>query len=118
MAFQARTHERGFVRFGEDGVEGRIDVAIGDAAGAKFTRDAKTSLAAGLGVLACVIESVAGVIEVVLLAETGDHRRDKACIFRAELKVLAHFMDGVRAAHKGAESSGVELLFGGEFLRR
>src|ERR1700722_17626861 len=35
-AFQARTDQRGFVRFGKDGFEGRVDVAVWDATGAKF----------------------------------------------------------------------------------
>jgi hypothetical protein len=116
-ALEARADERGFVRFGEDGVERGFDVAVGNAAGAQFARDAKTPLAARLRVRASVVEGVAGVVEIVVLAQPGDDGRNEFGIFGAAAEVFAHFMDGVRAAHERAQGGGVKLLLGGEFAR-
>ena len=64
-AGQARADQTRFVGFGEDGVHGGFDVAIGDAAGAQFAGDAEASLAAQLGVLGCEVQSVFGVVEII-----------------------------------------------------
>jgi hypothetical protein len=114
-ALEAGADESGFVGVGEDGGEGGVDVNVGDAATAEFTSDAETSLAAGLGVVAGVFEGVTGVVEVVEFAETGDHWRDEVFSFGAALEIFFHFMDGESAAHEGALSGHVELVFGAEF---
>jgi len=116
-ALEARADEHGFVCLGEDGVKGGFDVAVGDAARAQLAGDAKASLAAGLRVLAGVVEGVAGVVEIFMLAQPGDDGRDEFEVFGAAVEVFAHFMDGVRAAHERAERGGVKLLLGREFAR-
>src|ERR1700693_6083174 len=61
-AFYAHANQSGFVRFSEDGFEGRVDVAVRNTAGAKFAGDAEAALAAQFRVLAGVIERVASII--------------------------------------------------------
>ncbi len=68
-ALQAEAHGSGLICFGEDGVERRVDMAIGHAASAQFARDAKASLFAQLRMLSRVVERVAIVIEVLLFAQ-------------------------------------------------
>jgi len=46
LAAQARANQCGFVCLSENGVERCFDVAVGNATGAQFARDAETSLAA------------------------------------------------------------------------
>ena len=118
MTLEPGADRCGFVGLREDGFEGRIDVVIGNAAGAEFAGDAETSLAAGIGVLARVVEGVAGVVEVALFAEAGDHAINVSFVFGAASEILAHFVDGVRAAHQGAKGGGVKLLLAGDFARR
>src|SRR5215472_5152214 len=72
LAFDAPAKESRFVSLCEDGIESGLDVPIRDTAGTQFARDAETSLATRVGVLAGVFERVAGVIEIVLLAEARD----------------------------------------------
>lgn len=118
MALEARANGRGLVRFGEDCFESGVDVAIRNAASAEFAGDAKTSLATRIGVLASVVKGVAGVVEVALFAEAGDYAVDVIFAVRTTCKILAHFVNRVRAAHEGAKGSGVKLLLGRKLARR
>src|SRR5271154_7116779 len=102
-ALQAGADESGFVGFGKNGVKRGIDVTVRHAAGAKIARDAETSLAPGLRVLARVIERVAGVLEITSFAETGDDGCDKFGVFGAALEIFPHFVNRVSAARQGAE---------------
>ena len=72
FAVETRANERGFVRIGKDCGERCVDVFIGDTAASQLARDAVTSLAAALCVMAGVFEGVASVVEVVQFAEAGD----------------------------------------------
>ena len=76
MALEAGADGCGFVSLREDGVERGFDVAIGNAAGAELAGNAEAPLAARVGVLAGVIEGVAGVVEIVLFAQARDHAID------------------------------------------
>ena len=113
-AGEARADERGFVGFGEDGIHRGFDVAVGDTACAQFASDAETSLAAKLGVLRGVVQSVLGVVEIVEFAEARDYGGDEVFIFGAALEMFFHFGDGMGAAHQGALRGHVELGFGEE----
>lgn len=83
--FQAAADERCFVGFGKDCVQSSFDVAIRDAATAKFAGDAEPPLAAQLRVVAGVIESVAGIVEIVEFAEASDDRGDEFFVVDAAL---------------------------------
>src|SRR5579863_4820749 len=83
MALDARASGCGFVGFGEDGFQRRFDVAIGNAAGAKFAGNAEAPLTARIGVLAGEVEGVAGIVEIILLTEARDHTVDVFFIFSA-----------------------------------
>src|ERR1700735_928280 len=67
-AFNPRANQRGFVGFGEDGLQGCVDGAAGNTARSQFTGDAKATLTAQFCVLIRVIERVAGVVEIFQLA--------------------------------------------------
>ena len=71
-AFQACADQTGFVRLGEDGFESGVNIAVRNAAGAKFAGDAEASLAAQFSMLVGIIQSVARVVEIVKFAESGD----------------------------------------------
>jgi hypothetical protein len=114
-ALEAGPDERGFVGLGEDGVERSFDVAIRDTTGAEVTSDPVASLTAQAGVVTSVLESVARVIEIIQLTETGNHRGNQVFVFGAAVEVLLHLVNRVRAAHQGALRGHVELVFGGEF---
>jgi hypothetical protein len=67
---------------------------------------------ARIGVPAGEVEGVAGIVEIILLAEARDHAVNVFFIFSAAFEILAHFVNRMRAAHQGAESGGVKLTFG------
>src|SRR5262249_5812702 len=116
VAFEAFAQERSFVRVAENRVEGCFDVMIGDAAGAKFPRDAETALSAGLGVLPRVVGSEFRVVEVILFAKTRDNGPDGVLLLDKTLEVLLHFVNGVRAAHQGSQRRSVEFFAGDDFV--
>jgi len=109
-ALQAGADEFGFGSIGEHGLKGGVDVTIGHAAGTQLASDTETSLAASVGALAGKFKRVAGVIEIVVLAEPGDDLRDGVFVFRAALEIGTHFVDGMGAAHERAKSGGVQIL--------
>ena len=117
LALQARADERGFVGFGENGIERGFDVAVRDAADAELAGDAETSLAAGLRVAAGIVESEFSIVEIILLSEACYDRSDEIFLLGAALEILLHFMNGVRAAHQCTQSGGVEILLSGELAR-
>ena len=78
-------------------------MVVGKAASAEFTGNTETSLTSRIGVLAGVIQGVAGIVEVALFAQAGDHAINVILGFGAASEVLAHFVDRVRAAHQGAK---------------
>ena len=117
MAFEALADEGGFVCVGEDGIEGGFDVAVGDAASAEFSRDAESSLAAGLRVLASIIERELCVVEVILFAEARNYGCDGFFVLGAAREIFLHFVDRVGPAHQRTERGGVKLLVGGRFAR-
>ena len=76
VARETLADERGFVGVGKDGVERGVDMLVGNATGAEFAGDAEASLAAGVRVLAGVVEGILRVVEIRLFAKTGDYLRD------------------------------------------
>ncbi len=111
-ALEARANESGFICLREGFFECGLDESIGDAACAKFPRDAIASLAARQGVAAGELSGVARIVEVLALLqplENGPHLRN---LEGAAFKILAHLMNRMRPARQRAQGSGVELLFG------
>jgi hypothetical protein len=115
---EAGANEIGFIGLGENGGEGRLDMTVGNAAGAQFAGDTKASLAAGLRVLAGVVERVAGIVEIFLLAKARDDPGNELVAFGAASEIVAHFVNRVGAPHEGAKRGGVELGFGGKLAGR
>lgn len=116
-AFYTRADQSGFVRFREDSLQGSFDVTVGNAARSQFARDAEASLAPQFCVLIRVVERVAGVVQIFQFAQARNDRRNGFFVFGAAVEVVLHFVDGVGAAHQGAERGGVEFLFGGKLAR-
>ena len=118
MPLEAGAHRRCLVRLGKDGIERGFDVAVGNAAAAQLSRDTEATLPAGLCVMANVFKRVAGVVKILLLAEARDNGGNRLLILGAAPKVIAHLVNGVRAAHQCTDSRRVQLLLGFKLARR
>ncbi len=117
-AFQARTDEFDFARLGEDGIECSVYQPIRHAAPSQLADDAKSALSAKIGMLSREFERVARIVKIIVLTEARDDLRDGVFIFRAALKIPAHFVDRVGAAHERAESGVVKFLLAFELAER
>lgn len=113
-ALQARADELRFGRIGKHGVESGINVPIRHTASAKLACDAEASLATATGALAGEVERVAGVVEIIVLAQAGDDLRDMFFILSPAFQIGAHFVDGMSPTHECAEGGGVKLLLSGQ----
>lgn len=111
---ELRANQGRLVGFASDSVEGGVDVLIGHAARAKLASDAEAALFPRLRMVPRVIEGEAGVVEVALLAQAGDHLRHQVFVLAAQRKVFAHFVDRMGSAHQGAQGGVVQLRFAGE----
>ena len=96
--------------------DGGLDVGVGDAAGAEVAGDAEFALAADFGALAGELFSVAVIVEGAVFLEAGEDYLGEEVAAGAALEEFLHFVDGVRAAHQGAEGYVVEFGFGVEFF--
>ena len=117
LPLKTRPDQRALVGFREHRIERRLDVAIGHPAGAKFACNAETALAARVGMLAGIGKRVLRIVEIVLLSQTRDHGRDDIRILGPAFEILAHLVNGMRAARQCAQREGVQLLFSGYFAR-
>jgi hypothetical protein len=93
-------------------------VPVRNSTCAELAGDAEAALSPGIGVLARKFDRVAGVIEIVVLAEARDHAVDRFFLDGAALQVGSHLVDRVRAPHQRAECGGIELLLGCKLARR
>ena len=93
VALEARPDGCRFIRFGKDGVQCGVDVAIGYAARAQLARNAEASLAARVRVLVGKFESVARIIEIIAFTQLRDHRRDHVIVFGAAIEIFAHLVN-------------------------
>ncbi len=94
--------------------DGGLDVSVGDAAGAEIAGDAEFALAADLGALANELFGVAGVVDHTVFLEACDDDLGEEIATGAALEEFSNFVDGVGAAHEGAEGDVVEFGFGVE----
>ena len=115
---KASANERRLVGLGKHRGDGSLDMAVRNAPGSQLASDAKAPLASRLRVRAGVIRSVAGIVEIVVLAQARDYARDVVFRFRATLEILAHLVDRVRASHQSAQRRGVKLLLCSELAWR
>ena len=99
------------------GLDGGLDVGVGDAAGAEVAGDAKFSLAADFGALAGELLGVASVVELAVFLHAGHDDLGEEFVGGAAVEEALHFFDGMRAAHEGAEGDVVEFLLGVDFFR-
>jgi hypothetical protein len=99
------------------GFDGGLNVGVGDAAGAEVARDAKFSLAADFGALACELLGVASVVELAVFLHAGHNDLGEEFVGGTAIEQALHFFDGMRAAHQGAQGDVVELLLGVDFFR-
>jgi hypothetical protein len=97
--------------------ECRVDVTVGNAAGAEFAGDAELALFAGLRALAGELFGVAGIIKLAGFFESGHDDLDEKFIVGSPGEELFHFVDGMSAAHEGAQSDIIEFRFGFELAR-
>ncbi len=97
-----------FCRFGKGG----FNVAVWDTPVAQFTGDTEFALAADFGALAGELFGEAFVVEQVGFFEKFDDQLDEFIVVRAAAEMLLHLMDGVSAAHEGADGGVVKLGLG------
>ncbi|HKW56427.1 MAG TPA: hypothetical protein VJN42_03635 [Candidatus Acidoferrum sp.] len=97
--------------------EGGLDVLVGNAACAEIASDAEWALAADFGALASELFGEAGVIEMTFAFEQVNYQLDEFAVVGAPREMLLHFVNGVSAAHEGAEGVVVEGGFGFEAAR-
>ena len=115
FAFDALAHDGGFV-VGLGGFsEGVVNMAIGDATGAKVTRDTELALLADFGVSAGELPGVAGIVELARFFEASKNDLGEEFRIGAAQEFRFHFVDGVSAAHEDTEGVVVEVLLGIEF---
>jgi hypothetical protein len=113
-ALNAAAEEAALVGFAGEFLEGGVDVAAGDAAGAEFAGDAERALAAIGGAVAGELAGVAGVVEIAAVLEAGEDAANGRFLTGPPLEVFPHIGDGVGAAGQRADGGGVELILGGE----
>ena len=82
-------------------------MAVRDAAGAQFSGDAEFALLADFGALAGELFGVAGVVNHALAFEAVEDGLDHGFVVAAALEGFFHFVDGMGAAHEGADSGVV-----------
>jgi hypothetical protein len=99
------------------GFDGRLDVGVGNAAGAEIARDAKFSLATDFGALARELLREARVVELAVFLHAGHDELGEKFVGRAAIEQTLHFFYGVWAAHQSAQSDIVEFLLGIDFFR-
>jgi len=115
FAFDALADDGGFV-VGLGGFsEGVVNVAIGNAAGAKVAGDAELALFADFGMSAGELPGVAGIVELAGFFEARENDLGEEFAIGAAEELGFHFVDGVSAAHEDAEGVVVEILLGVEF---
>jgi hypothetical protein len=115
FALDALADDDGFVvGFGGFG-EGVVNVAIGDAAGAKVSGDAELALFADFCVGAGELPGVAGIVELAGFFEACENDLGEEFGVSAADELRFHFVDGVSATHEDAEGVVVKVLLGVEF---
>jgi len=117
FAFDALAHHGGGIGFGCGGFQCRVDVRVGDTAGAEFAGNAELALLARLRAVAGELLCVACVVELAVFLEASHNHADQQVVARVARKLFQHFLDGVCAPHQSAESDLVEFLFGVELAR-
>ena len=95
--------------------DGGFDVGVGNATGAKVTRNAIFPLSADLSALASKLFGVAVVVDHAVFLETGHDDLGEKLVVGAAAQDFFHFGNGVRAAHECALGGFVEVGFGVEF---
>ena len=117
-ALDARVHQCGLVGFREDGFERCVNVLVLNAADAQFACDAEFSLPPMLRVDASIVPRVSRVVEVLHFFQPLYHFANVLLMFGAAREICAHFVHGIRAAHKAPQGGGVKFRFSGMFSRR
>src|SRR5690242_12032312 len=87
-------------------------MAVWDAAGAQVAGDAEFPLAPDFRALAGELLGKALVINHLGALQTVHYIFQKIVVIRSPAQQLFHFVDGVSAAHQGANGSVVEFCFG------
>ena len=118
LAPEALADKGGLVCIRENRLQRGLDMLVGNSARAQFTSDAKTPLAARLGVVPRIVERKPRVVQVILLAQSRDHRRDQLLVLRVAREILLHLMNRVRAPHQRPQRGCVQILLGGSAGRR
>ena len=90
-------------------------MAIGDATGAKVTRDTELALLADFGVSAGELPGVARIVELAGFFEARENDLGEEFRIGAAEEFGFHFVDGVGAAHEDTKGVVVEVLLGVEF---
>jgi hypothetical protein len=108
LAFETLADQGGFVGLRSGFGEGGLNVAIGNTAGAEIAGDAEFALAANFGALAGELFGVALVVNEAVLFEELEDEFDEFVVVRAASEMLLHFVDGIGAAHEGADGGIVE----------
>ena len=93
-------------------------MAVRDAPGAQFPRDAKFSLLADFRALPSELFGITRVVNHALALQTLNDRLDHTFVVAAPLQRFFHFMNGVRPAHQRPYRALVQLGFRFEFAWR
>lgn len=85
MTLEACANQRCLIGFGEDASNSGVDVVVRNSSGAQLACDPETSLAACMRVVPGIVDRIAGIVEVALLAQARDDGRNVCRGFGAAL---------------------------------